>query len=403
MAIVWDVVIAGAGPAGSIAATILARAGARVLLVDRARFPRDKLCGDSLNPGTLALLRTLDLASWVEMHGVPVDGMLLTGPRGVSVEGRYPPPLRGRIAMRRDLDYWLLGQALQAGAQFEEQVVVRGPRVQQRTRHPGAAVALRALPSGASSTHVTGLVVSSCQDGTRTIPARITIAADGRRSAVAFGLGLARHPRWPRRWAVGAYFGGVSGMSSLGEMHIRVGGYLGVAPLANGLTNACLVTSGPTLGRMRSPERALRAAIDADPALRERFAAARLVASPAVLGPLALDVQSCGLPGLLLAGDAAGFVDPMTGDGLRFAVRGAELAAQAALEVLATGRPDAHVTLARRRREAFAWKWRFNRVLRRVVDSPALISAATFGASIAPALLRSLITVAGDCPDSVEA
>jgi len=382
----WDVVIAGAGPAGSIAATILARAGARVLLVDRARFPRDKLCGDSLNPGTLAQLRRLHLSSSIETHSVPIDGMLVTGPRGVHIEGRYPASVRGCIAMRRDLDYWLLGEALGAGAQFEEQVTVRRARLEQGAR-------------GASSPRVTGLMVASSQSGERAIPSRVTIAADGRRSAVAFELGLARHPTWPRRWAVGAYFGGVSGMSSLGEMHIRAGAYLGIAPLAYGLTNACLVTSGSTLGRMRSPERARRAMIDRDPPLGERFASARLVARPAVLGPLAVDVQGCGMSGLLLAGDAAGFVDPMTGDGLRFAVRGAELAAQAALEMLATGRPDAHITLAQRRREAFAWKWRFNRTLRRIVDSPAAITAAAFGASIAPALMKSLIQVAGDCRD----
>ena len=382
----WDVLIAGAGPAGSIAATILARAGARVLLVDRARFPRDKLCGDSLNPGTLALLRKLDLASWVEAHGVRVDGMLVTGPHGVRIEGRYPAPFVGRIAMRRDLDRWLLGEALAAGAQFEEHATVRRARLEQGT-------------CGANSPRVAGLMVTSSQSAERAIPSRVTIAADGRRSTVAFGLGLARHPIWPRRWAVGAYFEGVSGLSSLGEMHIRAGGYLGVAPLASGLTNACLVTSGSTLSRLRSPERALRAVIDGDPALRERFAAARLVTRPVVLGPLAVDVRSCGLPGLLLAGDAAGFVDPMTGDGLRFAVRGAELAAEAALEMLATGRRDAHVALARRRRQAFVWKWRFNRTLRRVVDSPAAIDAAAFGASIAPAVLRSLVNFAGDCRD----
>jgi flavin-dependent dehydrogenase len=380
----WDVVIVGAGPAGSIAATILARAGAHVLLVERARFPRDKLCGDSLNPGTLALLRKLDLSSWVEAHGVPVEGMLLTGPRGVSVEARYPRPLRGRTAMRRDLDHWLLGEAVRAGAQFEEEVVVRGPRVEPRA-------------NGWNSTRVTGLVVSTRQGGSRTIPARVTIAADGRRSALSFGLGLARHPVWPRRWAVGAYFEGVSPRSSLGEMHIRAGSYLGVAPLPNGVTNACAVTSGPALGRMRTPERALRAIIEQDPTLRERFAGARMVARAVVLGPLAVEVRSCGLPGLLLAGDAAGFVDPMTGDGLRFAVRGAELAAEAALEMLATGRTDGHVMLARRRCKAFATKWRFNRTLRRIVDMPVALGAAESAALIAPALFRSLVNFAGDC------
>ena len=83
---VLDVLIVGAGPAGTVAATVAARAGARVRLVDRARFPRDKLCGDTVNPGTIALLRSLGLADQVEARGLPVEGMLITGAEGVAVE-----------------------------------------------------------------------------------------------------------------------------------------------------------------------------------------------------------------------------------------------------------------------------------------------------------------------------
>ena len=75
------------------------------------------------------------------------------------------------------------------------------------------------------------------------LPARVVIAADGRRSILASGLGLVSATARPRRWAVGAYFDRVSGSSSFGEMHIRVRRYLGVAPLPGGLTNACLVAS----------------------------------------------------------------------------------------------------------------------------------------------------------------
>jgi flavin-dependent dehydrogenase len=229
------------------------------------------------------------------------------------------------------------------------------------------------------------------------LPAKVTIAADGRRSTLAFALGLASHPDRPRRWAIGAYFEGVSGTSSFGEMHVRAGEYLGIAPLAGGLTNACFVGSRATLAHMRNPERTLRAAIERDVQLRERFAGAHIVAPPAVLGPLAVDVRTAGVAGLLLAGDAAGFVDPITGDGLRFALRGGELAAETALQMLQTGNPDGHITLARRRREAFAWKWRLNRTLRRIVDSPVALSAGVAAASVAPAIIRLLIAVAGDC------
>ena len=78
-----DVIIVGAGPAGAVAALVLARAGARVRVLDRARFPRFKLCGDSVNPGALDLLARLGLAAIVD-GGVPVDGMVVTSQSGAG-------------------------------------------------------------------------------------------------------------------------------------------------------------------------------------------------------------------------------------------------------------------------------------------------------------------------------
>jgi flavin-dependent dehydrogenase len=100
---------------------------------------------------------------------------------------------------------------------------------------------------------------------------------------------------------------------------------------------------------------------------------------------------------LLLAGDAAGFVDPMTGDGLRFALHGGELAAEAALAELATGRP-AHVWLGGALRREFASKWRLNRALRSLVASPRGIRLAAAVAARWPAPFRWLIDSAGDVP-----
>jgi flavin-dependent dehydrogenase len=354
-----------------------------VLVVDRARFPRDKLCGDSFNPGTLSVLRRLNLSSWIEAHGLPIEGMLLTGPSGVRVEGRYPRSLVGRTAMRRNVDHWLLGKAIQAGAQFEESLVVRRATTEQLKESGGL--------------RVTGIAVSSKTPGEVPVNARVVIAADGRRSTLASGLGLVTTVVRPRRWAVGAYFEGVSGSLSLGEMHIGEGEYLGVAPLPDGLTNVCLVAPIEKWKGMSHLEQVLRAGIDRVQNLPDRFARAHMVAPPVVLGPLAVDVRAAGVPGLLLAGDAAGFIDPITGDGLRFALRGAELAAETALEMLASGNPNGHASLAERRRMAFGWKWRLNQTLRRIVDSPAAIRAAERGARAAPVLIQSLVAVAGDC------
>jgi flavin-dependent dehydrogenase len=121
-----DVLIVGAGPAGAVAAVVLARAGVRVRIVDRATFPRGKLCGDTVNPGALARLQALGLAADLEVRGLPVAGMLVTGERGVAIEGRYPDGVVGRAIVRRDLDWLLLRGAIDAGCQFEAGVSVRG-------------------------------------------------------------------------------------------------------------------------------------------------------------------------------------------------------------------------------------------------------------------------------------
>src|ERR1700716_1297159 len=99
-----DVLIAGAGPAGAVAATVLARGGARVLLLDRARFPRDKLCGDTMNPGTVAMLRRLGLTAGFESEALAVDGMIVTGEHGVRVRAAYGAGARGLAILRRTLD-----------------------------------------------------------------------------------------------------------------------------------------------------------------------------------------------------------------------------------------------------------------------------------------------------------
>ena len=377
-----DVLIAGAGPAGSLAAIHLARAGARVLMVDRATFPRDKLCGDTLNPGAMRVLDRVGLRCVVEAASRPLEGMLLTGNGGVHVRGTYGRGCFARALTRRVLDQLLVDAAVAAGVQFQDGVRVDGPMVEETAGRPTVRGAVLCRTSGPGAARLR-------------VPAQITIAADGRRSALAFALGLARHPPAPRRWAVGAYFEGIAGLETVGEMHVRGPHYIGVSPIGGeGLANVCLVT--PDRDGFADPARLLERHLAADPILGPRATAARRVTAPAILGPLAVDATAAGVPGLLLAGDAAGFVDPMTGDGLRFAQRGAELAADVALAALEDPALDAAARLAEARTQAFGTKYGVNRLLRRLVGTPRRVSMMAISARVAPGILRRMIRYAGD-------
>ncbi len=373
-----DVVVAGAGPAGSVAALVLARAGVRVWLVERETIPRPKLCGDTINPGAVASLRELGLVGGPLETAERLHGMLVTSPR-VAVRATYP---RSRVALalsRASFDFWLTDAAVAAGAQFDCEVRVRGPL--WRGTAGQAAVAGVEFMRG---------------DGRLSVqPAALTIAADGRRSVLARAAGLSRHPRAPRRWAFGMYVTDVDGMTAMGEMHVRPGHYVGLAPVGGGVTNICVVTGRRPEGR--TVEDVIRRVLMSDRRLRDRTAASRSVGRPRALGPLAVDCETPGVPGLLLAGDAAGFVDPMTGDGVHIAIRGGLLAATAALEALESGNlAGAAPALSARRAATLGSKLRFNRWLRRLVGSAAAMEVTGLGARVAPGLLRRLVRYAGD-------
>jgi len=141
----------------------------------------------------------------------------------------------------------------------------------------------------------------------------------------------------------------------------------------------------------------IRECVSKDPELSQRFGHREPAGPVSILGPLAVDSSSIGVPGMFAVGDAAGFVDPMTGDGLNLAMRGALLAADESMKVLESGDWDGAVErLNERRMRALGPKIRFNRFVRALTASPAGVHSAGLAARVVPGLVRRLIARAGD-------
>ena len=374
-----DVIVVGGGPAGVAAAILLRRCGYDVLLFDAARFPRDKICGEGVSPEAWRLLDLLDAVPAVRaLRPHPLRGMALTAPDGTTFRGEYGPDRApGFAAPREALDNALLGCARRAGVEVRERARVTALRLEQG--------------------RVVGVEVEHGR-GAEAWAARLVIGADGRKSRVARSLGLLHEHPWLRKFALRGYWEGMEGLTEYGEMHVAAGGYCGVAPLSFTRANVAFV-----LGRLdiRSAagdlERFYRETIRARwPRLAERLARARLVAPPRAVGPLALVARRVSAPGALLVGDAAGFYDPFTGEGVTLALRTAEMAAQEADRALRAGRTDDLRAYDRRRDEATRDKFRLNRLLQGVVAVPELSNFVARRLSRRPDLAHQLVGIAGD-------
>jgi menaquinone-9 beta-reductase len=290
-----DVIIVGAAPAGSLAALVLARAGYRVALLDRAAFPRTKVCGNCINPSAWFIWKQLGLTeAFSALPHQELTGFTLRCENRLVFEQAFRPPQRGPRAVARDLlDDWLRREAQNAGASFFPQTTV----TEIDSRY-GIVQTTRGEFSG-----------------------KLVLGADGRNSLIARQSGLMPPPRRCHRVAWQTSLPAPPDLDNRVHMHLFEEGYFGYCRYSP--TDA-VISMVLDSRRTQDP---LQLAHRYFPHLEKRE---WLRMNPITRAPARLGTES-----VWLIGDAARVVEPFTGEGITFALSTGLLAAEAAAVALA--------------------------------------------------------------------
>jgi len=380
----WDVIVVGAGPAGSAVAALLARSGLGVLVLERAvdRLPA-KVCGEYLSPGCLPPLQRLGALSSLREVGRPLYGMVLHTAAGrvlrATYSGATPPSEKrahGLSLARAQLDPFLLDLAVKNGAVVEwgfqaSDVRWEGPLVEVAGRLHGCETSRQA---------------------------RLVVGADGRYSAVARRLGAIRRHPWLDKMAFVAYLTGVARAEEFAEVFLGRDRYAILNPIADDVTNLGVVVNRADLPRGADPRQTLWSMARRLPPLGDRLRDARFAAPPRCLGPLAYRAATLAGPRTLLVGDAAGFLDPFTGEGIHAALRSAELAAHRVVSGwTADGpRPDALALYPRDWKHEFDPKWKLCTGLQHAIRRPWLAEWLVARLQSRPVLTSAVMAAVGD-------
>lgn len=370
----WDALVVGAGPAGSALAAGLARDGARVMLVERSRHPRPKACAEYASPRILEELSRVGLAleEW-SSDAVALGGMEIhAGDHAVRIGYADRHGTRNAWGIdRRSFDARLASHAASSGAELRERSALVGLR-DGTGRIGGARV--RQLETGREEI----------------VEAPWVIGADGARSTVARLLGVERAVRYPRRLGLVAHYEGMDDLRNHGEMHVGHRLYVGLAPTPGGELNVGMAL--PLSDGARPAAQRFADAIASLPNVQHRLAGSARISPIRGATPIGHRVARVAGPGWLLIGDAAGFVDPFTGEGIHRALR----SARAARAALLRG-DDVESTYERERRRAFAAKDALTWLVQGFLAVPPVLEHAVERLGSRPGAALRLGSALGDC------
>lgn len=379
---IWDAIVVGGGPAGSTTAALLARAGHQVRLYDRARFPREKPCGEFMSPAAVPILEDLGVRQRIEAAGARRLSRVRIVTPGGSIDMNFEDGPTGPAwcwsLSRRRLDAILLDAARATGVDVRE-----GVRVDGVVEPDGGVSRVRGRDGD-------GAPVED--------RARLVIGAGGRNCPVARALGLQRRSRSRRFDVLARWHGPPAGDDPACELHVAGDAYLAVAPQEGAAWNANGVVPGSALRRSGDPEAVYAGLLAAHPAAAARVADGERAGPVETSDVTPLRCRRATADGALLVGDAALFIDPFTGQGIYLALRSGVLAARAADAALRRGRTDrdALAPYDSARDEELTPKRKVSGIIQTILYNPRVLRRVVRTLQSNPGLSATIVGVTGD-------
>jgi geranylgeranyl reductase family protein len=390
-----DIIVVGAGPAGSTTAYYLAQAGLDVLMLEKCAFPREKVCGDGLTPRGVKALVAMGISvseqdGWVRNKGLRVIGA------GKRLELPWPElssyPGYGLVRPRTDLDQMLARRAQQAGARLLEGVTVTGPVLDERTGR------------------ITGVVAKEA-DGEHTYRARVIVAADGNSSRLSVAMGLRKRDDRPLGVAVRTYYQSprhdddyLESWLDLWDGDRLLPGYGWIFGMGDGTSNVGLGLLNTSAAFGHTDYHALlRKWLAGMPGEWGFTEENRTQPIRGAALPMGFNRTPHYYRGLLLAGDAGGMVNPFNGEGIAYAMESGEILARTIVQALARARrTETERVLAgypQALSEAYGSYYSVGRVFVKAIGRPELMRFATKHAMSRPALMRFALKLLANLTD----
>ena len=407
-----DVIVVGAGPSGSTAAYYLAQAGVNVLLIEKSRFPRDKVCGDGLTPRAVRALIAMGVdvseeAGWLRNKGLRVIG------GGMRLELDWPDlssyPGYGLVRTRASLDEQLARQAQAAGVKLLEGTTVTGPVLDSDGRIAGvettAETGEKSKPRSKSDNE------ERAPGNTATYRARVVVAADGNSSRLSVAMGLRKRDDRPLGVAVRTYYTSprhkddyLESWLDLWDGDRLLPGYGWIFGMGDGTSNVGLglLNTSEAFGKTDYRE-LLRRWLRSMP---EEWGYTEENRTEPVRGaalPMGFNRTPHYHKGLLLAGDAAGMVNPFNGEGIAYAMESGEILARVVAQALARpSRAETERVLRSYPEElqaAYGRYYTLGRIFVELIGRPKLMRYATSRGMHHPQLMRFALKLLANLTD----